>query len=88
MQEIHGLLKDGVDADKISTQLSPWSSALFEFLPPFMKKQVLIDILAWDFSLFSSSHVNEYEYLYTCRLCFAASFFSILSLMILLSYPR
>lgn len=40
MQEIHGLLKEGVHADNISTQLSPWSSALFEFLPPFIKKQV------------------------------------------------
>lgn len=42
MQEIHGLLRQGVAADKISTQLSPWSSALFEFLPPFIKKQVWI----------------------------------------------
>jgi len=48
VQEIHGLLREGVAADKISTQLSPWSSALFEFLPPFIKKQ------AWDFSLFYS----------------------------------
>ena len=42
MQEIHGLLREGIAADKISTQLSPWSSALFEFLPPFIKKQVRI----------------------------------------------
>jgi len=42
MQEIHGLLKEGVQVDNISTQLSSWSSALFEFLPPFIKKQVLI----------------------------------------------
>ncbi|CAA7013533.1 unnamed protein product [Microthlaspi erraticum] len=42
LKEIHGLLKEGVDADNISTKLSPWSSALFEFLPPFMKKQLLL----------------------------------------------
>ncbi|MCD7447881.1 hypothetical protein HAX54_035812 [Datura stramonium] len=39
LQEIHGLLTQGVSADKISSQLSPWASALFEFLPPFIKKQ-------------------------------------------------
>lgn len=39
-QEIHGLLRQGVDADKISSQLSPWASALFEFLPPFIRRQV------------------------------------------------
>ncbi|CAH8370960.1 unnamed protein product [Eruca vesicaria subsp. sativa] len=42
LKEIHGLLKEGVHADSISTQLSPWSSALFEFLPPFIKKQLLL----------------------------------------------
>ncbi|XP_004253113.1 pyrophosphate--fructose 6-phosphate 1-phosphotransferase subunit alpha-like [Solanum lycopersicum] len=42
LQEIHGLLKQGVSADKISSQLSPWASALFEFLPPFIKKQLLL----------------------------------------------
>ncbi|CAF2109769.1 hypothetical protein Bca4012_094418 [Brassica carinata] len=42
LKEIHGLLREGVAADKISTQLSPWSSALFEFLPPFIKKQLLL----------------------------------------------
>ncbi|CAL9240888.1 unnamed protein product [Arabidopsis halleri] len=42
LKEIHGLLKEGVQADNISTQLSPWSSALFEFLPPFIKKQLLL----------------------------------------------
>ncbi|KFK35354.1 hypothetical protein AALP_AA5G273800 [Arabis alpina] len=42
LKEIHGLLRQGVAADKISTQLSPWSSALFEFLPPFIKKQLLL----------------------------------------------
>lgn len=40
LQEIHGLLIQGVSADKISSQLSPWASALFEFLPPLIKKQV------------------------------------------------
>lgn len=41
-QEIHGLLRQGVSAVNISSKLSPWASALFEFLPPFIKKQVLI----------------------------------------------
>lgn len=39
-QEIHGLLRQGVAVDKISSQLSPWASALFEFLPPFIRRQV------------------------------------------------
>ncbi|KAI4320898.1 hypothetical protein MLD38_034331 [Melastoma candidum] len=42
LNEIHGLLRHGVSADKISSQLSPWASALFEFLPPFIKKQLLL----------------------------------------------
>uniref|UniRef100_A0A2P2ME11 Pyrophosphate--fructose 6-phosphate 1-phosphotransferase subunit alpha n=2 Tax=Rhizophora mucronata TaxID=61149 RepID=A0A2P2ME11_RHIMU len=42
LKEIHGLLKQGVNPDKISLQLSPWASALFEFLPPFIKKQLLL----------------------------------------------
>ncbi|CAN4095509.1 unnamed protein product [Withania somnifera] len=42
LQEIHGLLRQGISADKISSQLSPWASALFEFLPPFIKKQLLL----------------------------------------------
>ncbi|KAL0392237.1 UNVERIFIED_CONTAM: Pyrophosphate--fructose 6-phosphate 1-phosphotransferase subunit alpha [Sesamum radiatum] len=42
LQEIHGLLRQGVSADNISAQLSPWASALFEFLPPFIRKQLLL----------------------------------------------
>ncbi|CAI9115316.1 OLC1v1016190C1 [Oldenlandia corymbosa var. corymbosa] len=42
LQEIHGLLRQGVSVDSISSQLSPWASALFEFLPPFIKKQLLL----------------------------------------------
>ncbi|KAI8004832.1 Pyrophosphate--fructose 6-phosphate 1-phosphotransferase subunit alpha [Camellia lanceoleosa] len=42
LQEIHGLLRQGVSADHISSQLSPWASALFEFLPPFIRKQLLL----------------------------------------------
>ncbi|KAH6795285.1 hypothetical protein C2S51_036271 [Perilla frutescens var. frutescens] len=42
LQEIHRLLREGVSADKISTQLSPWASALFEFLPLFIRKQLLL----------------------------------------------
>ena len=40
IQEIHVLHREGVSIDNISAQLSPWASALFEFLPPFIKKQV------------------------------------------------
>ncbi|KAK9073651.1 hypothetical protein SSX86_006245 [Deinandra increscens subsp. villosa] len=42
LQEIHSLLRLGVSVDKISTQLSPWASALFEFLPPFIREQLLL----------------------------------------------
>ncbi|MFS8006146.1 putative diphosphate--fructose-6-phosphate 1-phosphotransferase [Helianthus anomalus] len=42
LQEIHSLLRRGVSVDKISKQLSPWASALFEFLPPFIRKQLLL----------------------------------------------
>ncbi|KAI3517927.1 hypothetical protein L1887_06172 [Cichorium endivia] len=42
LQEIHILLREGVSVDKISMQLSPWASALFEFLPPFIRKQLLL----------------------------------------------
>ncbi|XP_027091123.2 pyrophosphate--fructose 6-phosphate 1-phosphotransferase subunit alpha [Coffea arabica] len=42
LQEIHGLLRQGVSADSISSQLTPWASALFEFLPPFIRKQLLL----------------------------------------------
>ncbi|KAL8240019.1 hypothetical protein R6Q59_013374 [Mikania micrantha] len=43
LQEIHSLLQHGVSVDKISTQLSPWASALFEFLPTFITKQLLLN---------------------------------------------
>ncbi|KAL6562967.1 hypothetical protein OROHE_005554 [Orobanche hederae] len=42
LQEILGLLREGVRAYKISAKLSPWSSALFEFLPLFIKNQLLL----------------------------------------------
>ncbi|XP_021855656.2 pyrophosphate--fructose 6-phosphate 1-phosphotransferase subunit alpha [Spinacia oleracea] len=42
LQEIHGLHRQGVSIDNISSQLSPWASALLEFLPPFIKKQLLL----------------------------------------------
>ncbi|CAK9183448.1 unnamed protein product [Ilex paraguariensis] len=42
LQEIHGLLRQGVAVDGISSQLSPWASALFDFLPPFIRKQLLL----------------------------------------------
>ncbi|KAG4908814.1 hypothetical protein JHK84_054723 [Glycine max] len=42
LKEIHGLLRQGVEVDKISSQLTPWASALFEFLPPFIRRQLLL----------------------------------------------
>ncbi|KAH9302799.1 hypothetical protein KI387_014382, partial [Taxus chinensis] len=42
LQEIHGLHAHGVSVEEISSRLSPWASALFEFLPPFIKKQLLL----------------------------------------------
>nr|XP_043618150.1 pyrophosphate--fructose 6-phosphate 1-phosphotransferase subunit alpha [Erigeron canadensis] len=42
LQEIHSLLRQGVSSDSISTKLSPWASALFEFMPPFIRKQLLL----------------------------------------------
>ncbi|KAK9269834.1 hypothetical protein L1049_025407 [Liquidambar formosana] len=42
LQEIHGLYRQGVSVDNISSQLSPWASALIEFLPPFIRKQLLL----------------------------------------------
>ncbi|KAJ8459111.1 hypothetical protein OPV22_032037 [Ensete ventricosum] len=42
LQEIHGLHRQGVSVENMPSQLSPWASALFEFLPPFMRKQLLL----------------------------------------------
>ncbi|OIW17349.1 hypothetical protein TanjilG_22461 [Lupinus angustifolius] len=42
LKEIHSLLRQGVASDNISSQLSPWAFALFEFLPPFIRKQLLL----------------------------------------------
>ncbi|GJN28893.1 hypothetical protein PR202_gb17065 [Eleusine coracana subsp. coracana] len=42
LQEIHGLHIRGVPTESISSQLSPWASALLEFLPPFIRKQLLL----------------------------------------------
>ncbi|KAL8478713.1 hypothetical protein ACS0TY_030553 [Phlomoides rotata] len=42
LQEIHRLLREGASAYNISCQLSPWASALFGFLPLFMKRQLLL----------------------------------------------
>nr|GMD52338.1 pyrophosphate--fructose 6-phosphate 1-phosphotransferase subunit alpha [Ipomoea batatas] len=37
--------REGVSADIISSQLSPWASALFEFLPPFIRREIEIEKL-------------------------------------------
>ncbi|XP_008802157.1 pyrophosphate--fructose 6-phosphate 1-phosphotransferase subunit alpha-like [Phoenix dactylifera] len=42
IQEIHGLHLQGVSAENIPSQLSPWAAALFEFLPPFIRNQLLL----------------------------------------------
>ncbi|XP_019170911.1 PREDICTED: pyrophosphate--fructose 6-phosphate 1-phosphotransferase subunit alpha [Ipomoea nil] len=42
LKEIHVLLREGVSANNISSQLSPWASALFEFLPPFIRRELLL----------------------------------------------
>ncbi|CAL9127522.1 unnamed protein product [Musa textilis] len=42
LQEIHSLHRRGVSVEDISSQLSPWASALFVFLPPFIRKQLLL----------------------------------------------
>jgi pyrophosphate--fructose-6-phosphate 1-phosphotransferase len=45
LQEINGLLRGDEDirVENISKMLSPWASALFDFLPIFIKKQLLLD---------------------------------------------
>ncbi|KAE9615775.1 hypothetical protein Lal_00017695 [Lupinus albus] len=42
LKEIHSLLREGVASDNMSSKLSPWAFALFEFLPPFIRKQLLL----------------------------------------------
>uniref|UniRef100_A0ACD5YRV1 Uncharacterized protein n=1 Tax=Avena sativa TaxID=4498 RepID=A0ACD5YRV1_AVESA len=42
LQEINGLHGKGVSIENISSQLSPWASALFEFLPQFIRHQLLL----------------------------------------------
>uniref|UniRef100_A0A453PEE4 Phosphofructokinase domain-containing protein n=1 Tax=Aegilops tauschii subsp. strangulata TaxID=200361 RepID=A0A453PEE4_AEGTS len=42
LQEINGLHGKGVSVENISSQLSPWASALFEFLPQFIRQQLLL----------------------------------------------
>jgi pyrophosphate--fructose-6-phosphate 1-phosphotransferase len=43
LQEINSLLKQDVNVENISSHLSPWAAALFDFLPNFIKKQLLLD---------------------------------------------
>ncbi|KAG6475587.1 hypothetical protein ZIOFF_064815 [Zingiber officinale] len=40
LQEIHDLQDQGISTDDISSHLSPWATALFQFLPPFIRKQI------------------------------------------------
>lgn len=39
IDEINGLLRDGVPAASIASRLSPWSQALFNFMPPFIRSE-------------------------------------------------
>ncbi|PKA60658.1 Pyrophosphate--fructose 6-phosphate 1-phosphotransferase subunit alpha [Apostasia shenzhenica] len=41
-KEIHALLKKETPTDQISANLSPWASALFESMPAFLKRQLLL----------------------------------------------
>lgn len=43
LEEIHDHMKQGVHVEDIPSQLSPWASALFEFLPPFIRSQFLLE---------------------------------------------
>ncbi|KAJ0988118.1 hypothetical protein J5N97_006474 [Dioscorea zingiberensis] len=43
LQEIHGLHNQGVSAENIPFRLSPWASALFEFLPAFLRTELLLN---------------------------------------------
>lgn len=43
LEEIHGHMKEGVSLEQIPSLLSPWASALFEFLPPFIRSQFLLE---------------------------------------------
>lgn len=43
LQELHELVKQGVPVASIPSSLSPWASALFAFLPPFIQTQLLLD---------------------------------------------
>eukprot|EP00249_Psilotum_nudum_P007540 c20642_g1_i1 orf=334-2157(-) len=43
LQEIGTLIKQGVEVADIPAQLSPWASALFNYLPPFIQKQFLLE---------------------------------------------
>eukprot|EP00252_Welwitschia_mirabilis_P013359 TRINITY_DN29422_c0_g1_i1.p1 TRINITY_DN29422_c0_g1~~TRINITY_DN29422_c0_g1_i1.p1 ORF type:complete len:612 (+),score=138.07 TRINITY_DN29422_c0_g1_i1:180-2015(+) len=42
LQEIHSLHGNDISVEDIASRLSPWASALFEFLPPFIRKQLLL----------------------------------------------
>ncbi|KAL8218358.1 hypothetical protein R6Q57_021731 [Mikania cordata] len=42
LQEIHRFLRQGISKDKIPSQLSPWASALFQFLPSFIREELLL----------------------------------------------
>lgn len=43
LEEIHGHMRQGIHVEDIPSQLSPWASALFEFLPPFIRSQFMLE---------------------------------------------
>ncbi|XP_062199834.1 pyrophosphate--fructose 6-phosphate 1-phosphotransferase subunit alpha-like [Phragmites australis] len=42
IQEINNLYRNNVPEDDIPSQLSPWAAALFKFLPPFIRRELLL----------------------------------------------
>ncbi|CAL5090857.1 unnamed protein product [Urochloa decumbens] len=42
MQEINNLHINNVTEDEIPSQLSPWAAALFKFLPPFIRRELVL----------------------------------------------
>jgi pyrophosphate--fructose-6-phosphate 1-phosphotransferase len=42
IQEINNLHSNNVPEDEIPSQLSPWAAALFKFLPPFIRRELVL----------------------------------------------
>jgi len=42
IQEINNLHSNNIPEDEIPSQLSPWAAALFKFLPPFIRRELVL----------------------------------------------